>query len=63
MEQINKLIEKHKQQAMEIANFPEYNEVNMLRHIENPVIRSLVIAHIDFIRELSNLMKKEHETH
>jgi len=59
IEEVDKLIEKHKNQACQIANVAEYDEVNMVRFVENPLIRSLVSQHIDTIRELSTLKDKE----
>jgi len=55
IQEIEKYIKKHKEQACMIANSPDYNEINMARNVENPIVRGLVLQHIDSVRELSFL--------
>lgn len=53
VEMVEKLIEKHKDQACRIAD-TQYDEVNMTKYIENPLVRTLAFSHIDVVRELSD---------
>jgi hypothetical protein len=50
--EIEKLIKRHKDKACIIADSSEYDEVNMAKFVENPLIRHLVFQHIDSVREL-----------
>ena len=48
------IMQKHRLQAVEIANASEYDPVNMTRKVANPIICSLVFQHIDTVREISD---------
>jgi len=54
-EGFDKLVSKYKELSCKIADSSEYDEVNMTRNIENPIIRSLVFQYIDSIRDISKL--------
>lgn len=61
LDKLLKLEARHKEKACIIANSNEYDEINMARFIENPLVRVIAFNHIDFVRELRdiiNLIKK-----
>lgn len=49
---LDEKIKRHKYEVCVIADVPEYDEVNVVHHVENPIIRSLIFQHIDSVREL-----------
>jgi len=54
--EIEKKVEKYKQKACVLANSFEYDEVNMLMHIERPELRRVVNTLMDAKRDFSDLL-------
>lgn len=54
-EKIEGLINRHKNESCFIADSVEYDEVNMVRYVENSIVKSLVYSHIGMVKELNEL--------
>lgn len=52
-------VEKYKEKACFISDFPEYDETNMVMYIENPTIRALVWQYIEAVRDLEQLLSNQ----